>query len=362
MPDLSRRRLIVLSCCVLAAGGLSACKEKTGPEKIRYDRETCEICNMIISDPRFRRPKEFWVADMKTGRKWLDARKAWYLPGQTTPMDYGFGAIEEKREGAVDYEEMKKEVIARGLSMYSFWQTARLDISESIRSKWFALYALVFGGLIATLFVFGLTESRVMGFTGLSRMLVTFIQLTMAILPIFVLLSTVRSLAGDREAGVYEYMLSFPVSLSSWYWGRFIGRFIVVFIPVFAAMGISFCFLGISFLISAISRTSDVAQSVAFFLWLVMLMFLDLILIGLLIQFQTPAEVVVGLALTNPLEVFRIGAMMLFDPHLLGPAAYIILDFFGNAGFMAYALLYPLLLGFLLAGIGFLIFRRTDLP
>jgi len=123
--------------------------------------------------------------------------------------------------------------------MYSFWQTARLDISESIRSKWFALYALVFGGLIATLFVFGLTESRVMGFTGLSRMLVTFIQLTMAILPIFVLLSTVRSLAGDREAGVYEYMLSFPVSLSSWYWGRFIGRFIVVFLPVFAAMAIS---------------------------------------------------------------------------------------------------------------------------
>ncbi len=276
--------------------------------------------------------------------------------------------------------------------MYSFWQTARLDISESIRSKWFALYALVFGGLIATLFVFGLTESRVMGFTGLSRMLVTFIQLTMAILPIFVLLSTVRSLAGDREAGVYEYMLSFPVSLSSWYWGRFIGRFIVVFIPVFAAMGISlvvglfmgaeeipwrdfawysallvslaFCFLGISFLISAMSRTSDVAQSVAFFLWLVMLMFLDLILIGLLIQFQTPAEVVVGLALTNPLEVFRIGAMMLFDPQLilLGPAAYIILDIFGNAGFMAYALLYPLLLGFLLAGVGFLIFRRTDLP
>ncbi len=276
--------------------------------------------------------------------------------------------------------------------MRAFWHTAWLDISESVRAKWFALYALVFGGLIAVLFIFGLTESRVMGFTGLSRMLVTFIQLTMAILPIFVLLSTVRSLAGDREAGVYEYMLSFPVSLADWYWGRFSGRFLVVFLPVFAAMGISlivglfmgaeeipwrdfgwysallvslsFCFLGISFLISALARTSDVAQSVAFFLWLVMLMFLDLILIGLLIQFQTPAEIVVALALLNPLEVFRIGAMMLFDPQLilLGPAAYIILDIFGVAGFMAYALLYPLLLGLALAGIGYAIFRRTDLP
>ncbi len=276
--------------------------------------------------------------------------------------------------------------------MYSFWQTARLDISESIRSKWFAIYALVFGGLIAVLFIFGLTESRVMGFTGLSRMLVTFIQLTMAIMPIFVLLSTVRSLAGDREAGVYEYMLSFPVSLSSWYWGRFVGRFLVVFLPVFAAMAISllaglfmgaeeipwrdfawyslllvslaFCFLGISFLISALSRSSDVAQSVAFVTWLAMLMFLDLILIGLLVQFQTPQEVVVGLALANPLEVFRIGAMMLFDPQLilLGPAAYTILDTFGNMGFMAYALGYPLAFGLVLAALGFFIFRRTDLP
>ncbi|WP_038037006.1 ABC transporter permease [Thermopetrobacter sp. TC1] len=276
--------------------------------------------------------------------------------------------------------------------MPSILHTAWLDISESVRTKWFALYALVFGGLIAVLFIFGLTESRVMGFTGLSRMLVTFIQLTMAILPIFVLLSTVRSLVGDREAGVYEYMLAFPVSLAGWYWGRFSGRFLVVFIPVFAAMAISlivglfmgaeeipwrdfawysallvslaFCFLGISFLVSALTRSSDVAQSVAFFLWLLMLMFLDLILIGLLIQFQTPAGIVVGLALTNPLEVFRIGAMMLFDPQLilLGPAAYIILDLFGYYGFMAYALLYPLVLGFVLAGIGYWVFKRTDLP
>ncbi len=149
MPELSRRGMIALSFCLLAAAGLSGCKEKSGPEKIRYDRDTCEICNMIISDPRFaaevrdpegkvhkfddigdaihwmirqdwykagKRAKEFWVADMKTGRKWLDARNAWYLPGQTTPMDYGFGAVEEKRPGAVSFEEMKREVIERGLS------------------------------------------------------------------------------------------------------------------------------------------------------------------------------------------------------------------------------------------------------
>ena len=37
----------------------------------------------------------------------------------------------------------------------------------------------------------------------------------MAILPVFVLLTTVRSVAGDREAGVFEYMLpEVPVQFS----------------------------------------------------------------------------------------------------------------------------------------------------
>ena len=67
------------------------------------------------------------------------------------------------------------------------------------------------------------TESRVLGFIGLSRLLVTYIQLTMAILPIFVLITTVRSVAGDREAGVYEYLLSLPVSLAAWFWGKILG-------------------------------------------------------------------------------------------------------------------------------------------
>ena len=270
--------------------------------------------------------------------------------------------------------------------------TAWLDITESVRARWFLFYALIFGGLVAVLFIFGLTESRVMGFTGLSRVLLTYIQLTMAIMPIFVLLSTVRSLAGDREAGVYEYMLSFPVALSHWFWGRFSGRFLVVFLPVFAAMALAIpagflmgaeelpwrdllwysalllvlaiCFLGISFFISALARTSDMAQSLAFITWLALLMFLDLILLGMLVEYQAPAELVVGLALLNPLEVFRIAAMMLFDPELilLGPAAWIILDTFGTTGFMIYALAYPLGLGLLLAGIGYWRFTHADLP
>ncbi|MDH5599879.1 MAG: ABC transporter permease, partial [Gammaproteobacteria bacterium] len=228
--------------------------------------------------------------------------------------------------------------------MNHLWLTAYSDIIESLRARWFMVYAMVFGGIVVILFAFGLSESRIMGFTGLSRLLVTYIQLSMAILPIFVLITTVRSVAGDREAGIFEYMLSLPVSLSAWFWGRFFGRFIVVFLPVFAAMlgaviwgmikgseipwnlfifysgllmALAWCFLGIGMLISTLARTSDVAQGAAFITWLVLLLFLDLILLGVMIQEHLPPETAVAIALANPMQVFRTATMMLFDPQLV---------------------------------------------
>ena len=175
--------------------------------------------------------------------------------------------------------------------MKNLWLSAHADIIESLRARWFLIYTLVFGGLVVLLFAYGLAESRIMGFTGLSRLLLTYIQLTMAILPVFVLITTVRSVAGDREAGVFEYLLSLPISLAAWFWGKILGRFTMVFLPVFGAMlgavawgliqgvelpvalfvyytallmVLAWCFLGIGMLISTIARSSDVAQGAAF--------------------------------------------------------------------------------------------------
>jgi ABC-2 type transport system permease protein len=271
------------------------------------------------------------------------------------------------------------------------WLTAHTDILESLRAKWFLAYSLIFGGLVALLFAFGLTESRIMGFTGLSRLMVTYIQLAMAILPLFVLITTVRSVAGDREAGVYEYLLSLPIGLAPWFWGKLAGRFLIVFLPVFLAMlgalvwgvlkgaevpwvlflyytallmALAWCFLGIGMLLSTLTRSADVAQASAFVIWLSLLLFLDLILLGVMIREHLPPESAVAIALANPLQVFRTAAMMLLDQQLvmLGPSAYLILDAFGEAGYIAYALLYPTLLGTLCALGGYLLFRRSDLP
>lgn len=265
------------------------------------------------------------------------------------------------------------------------------DITESLRARWFMIYTAVFGGIVALLFVFGLSESRILGFMGLSRLLTTYIQLCMAILPIFILITTVRSVAGDREAGVFEYLLSLPISLGAWYWGKLLGRFVVIFLPVFLAMlaaagwatyqeipvpwtefayytglllTLAWCFLGIGMLLSSIARSADVAQGAAFIVWLTLVLFLDIILLGALIKEHLPAETAIMLSLANPLQVFRTAAMMLFDRQLvlLGPSAFVILDNFGQVGYMIYALAYPIVLGTLFAVIGYWVFRRGDLP
>ncbi len=268
---------------------------------------------------------------------------------------------------------------------------AKLDIRESTRSKWFLVYLLIFGGLMALFFITGIADSVVMGFTGLSRLLLIYIQVTIVILPIFILVTTVRSISGDRESAVLEYMLSFPISLRDYYWGKMLGRFVIVFTPVFLALVLgvlygafikggelpwkmllvysallfALCavFLGIAFFISTLVKSHDVAVGVSFVVWITLLAFIDIALIGLMLANRWNDDLIISIALLNPMEVFRVGAISLFDPELtvMGPVAYFLLDTFGHTLFLLYAIMYPILLGFGFAWLGYWFFKRKDL-
>jgi ABC-2 type transport system permease protein len=267
---------------------------------------------------------------------------------------------------------------------------AYLDLKESIRAKWFTIYSLVFGGLIALFFIAGITESQVMGFSGLSRLLLMYIQVTIIILPIFILITTVRSISGDRDSHILEYMLSFPISLSQYYWGKVLGRFVTVFLPVFIAMlfaiiygvfkgaevpwsifflytgllfAMSSAFLGIAFFISSIVKSSEMALGISFFIWIFLLAFIDIALISIMLQNRISEEIIISIALLNPMEVFRVAAISLFDPELtvMGPVAFYILDTIKQSTFVLISIGYPFILGLLFASLGFRIFAKKDL-
>jgi len=123
---------------------IMACSEKadTGPVEVKFDRDSCEQCRMMISD-RFHVAQvrggekhqaynfddigdaitwleqqpwktdsktEIWVADHRTA-KWLDARFAWYVREKHTPMNYGYSAEAEQRNTAIDYTTMVNAIL-----------------------------------------------------------------------------------------------------------------------------------------------------------------------------------------------------------------------------------------------------------
>lgn len=264
-----------------------------------------------------------------------------------------------------------------------------LELRQSLRSRWFWSYSVLFGGFVAVMFALGITESQVIGFVGLGRLMITFMQVCIVVLPVYVLITTVRSVVGDRETHVMEYFLSLPVSFSSYLTGKFVSRFIEIFTPVFIALTgaaiwgrisditvpwdlfslysallavLVFCFLGIGMFISVKATSQNHAIGTAFIIWLILVAFLDLILMGAMLKMRMNPEAVIGIGMLNPLQVFRTAVLVLFDPKLtvMGPASYYILDTVGRTVFIIFSIIYPLIVGWLFMLWSLRIFKRND--
>ncbi len=147
---LSRRRLLGLlpglAAAAALAGPLGACgSSSAGPEPVRWGQENCAYCGMIIDDPHFAAElrdgpggklwkfddigcaamflsqrkwaadphAEFWAGDSEHGT-WLDGRQAWFIGGEKTPMNYGFGAVATMRPGALTFTEFRQAVATKG--------------------------------------------------------------------------------------------------------------------------------------------------------------------------------------------------------------------------------------------------------
>jgi ABC-2 type transport system permease protein len=212
----------------------------------------------------------------------------------------------------------------------------------------------------------------------------------MLIMPVFILVTTARTLVGDRDAGVWEYLLSWPFRLSSYFWGKALGRITIIAAPLLLALialvllgglrgaavpwaivgtyavflvAMVVCFTGIAMLISVTASNQEFAIGLAFALWLLFEAAIDSLLLGLLVKGRLMAEVVVGLALLNPIQAFRTASIALFDPELttLGSISFTLLDSVGKWGLMVWAIGWPLMIGVISAWLGKEIFQKRDI-
>jgi len=128
-------------------------------------------------------------------------------------------------------------------------------------------------------------------------------------------------------------------------------------------LALSSSFLGIAFFVSSVVKSSEVALGLAFFIWIFLLSFIDIALISLMMQNRFNEEMIIAIAMTNPMEVFRVAAISLFDPELtvMGPVAFYILDSMKQSVFIFFSIAYPVVLGLVFATFGYIVFKKRDL-
>ena len=137
------------------AVAISGCKKGDWPDEmveIKWDRDTCVVCKMAISDRRFagevrggpdkavfkfddpgclaiwlhenaashawlgNAGTRMWVADYNSKSRdamnWIDPRRAYFI-SRTSPMGYNFAAVAAPLAGALDFTDMRQHVLAR---------------------------------------------------------------------------------------------------------------------------------------------------------------------------------------------------------------------------------------------------------
>ncbi|WP_458701016.1 hypothetical protein ACKGJI_02685 [Sulfurospirillum sp. 1307] len=79
-----------------------------------FDDPGCAVL-WLDSHRDYAKDRVFWVYTVDT-KKWLHVEDAYFSISDATPMRYGFGAYENKKDGFIDYEEMKLRML-RGENM-----------------------------------------------------------------------------------------------------------------------------------------------------------------------------------------------------------------------------------------------------
>lgn len=121
-------------------------KVDTSVKEIKYDREICERCKMIISNRNYaaqvinqndgrryyyddigctilwfdeqkikwEKDAVIYVTDSQTG-EWLNVNEAFWTYGAVTPMDFGFSAHKTKQEGTdnFNYSYVRDRVLGK---------------------------------------------------------------------------------------------------------------------------------------------------------------------------------------------------------------------------------------------------------
>jgi ABC-2 type transport system permease protein len=268
----------------------------------------------------------------------------------------------------------------------------RLEMADALRSRWVVFTAAVYGAVFAAFVWLGLRESTVMGFTGLSRVVLNVANAVVIAVPLVALVASSQTIVRARTSGFFELVLAQPCRRQDWFVAVVASRVVVVLGPLVVLLlatlgaglvvgesdkaltplvlrslavtaGLSWAFLGIGLLASAVAPTPERATVYALLAWLVGAALHDFALIGALLRFRLAPEAVFALAAANPVEAARVALLSGVDPELgvLGPVGFWLANSFGSKLTLLVGVGWPVVLGTLCMAAAARRLARADL-
>lgn len=229
------------------------------------------------------------------------------------------------------------------------WTLAAKEARDALRNRWFLFYAACFACVSLTVSHVALAGAGSYGLAGFGRTAAGVINLVLLLIPLMGLTIGAGSLAGERERGTLETLLTQPIGRAEVLLGKYAGAAMAMlgalclgfgaaavlmaarggavgaaaFASTFALSALlAGGMLSVGFLISALARRTAVATAAALLVWLGLVFLSDLGLMGGALVLRWEADQLLILALANPVHVFKIAAVgqLHTSLDLLGPA------------------------------------------
>lgn len=226
---------------------------------------------------------------------------------------------------------------------------AAKELREALRNRWFVLFSVLFGVLASALSYLSMAGSGLDGIAGFGRTAAGLVNVVILIVPLMALTCGAGVIAGERDRGTLEYLLSHPLSRGELLLGKYLGSASALLASLTLGFGVSLLavarfgrgqqigsflalvvatdllalsMLSVGLLISVICRRASVATGVAIVAWFALVFLTDLGLMGSAIVFRLRVQDLFHLSLINPMQVFKMSVLGSIHASLdvLGPA------------------------------------------
>jgi len=265
---------------------------------------------------------------------------------------------------------------------------AREEFRQALESRWLFGFTALLAALVLGLSFFGMAQSREVGFQGFARVTLSLMNLVLFIVPLTGLMLGVTSVTGG--SGALPLLLAQPVSRREVLTGKLVGLGgaltvaqlvgfggggIVVALSAgadqvrgFAALtglsiALGWLMVSTSLMIAVLRPDRLQAMSTALFLWLLLVVAYDLVVLGAttLLGGLPLQRVLVPALLLNPVDIARVlTTLAVGSGALFGPTSAVLMKLSGTTAGIGLGLLVLIVETIVPAAIAMWVFQRRD--